>query len=189
MNTPRQGTRNQTKPLPRDRNLIGPIRASLRASVPPNGRQRAAFGVSRYTLWRFPERDHMERSPGAPALPQPNAVRRYNGTGRHPRRAARHRPPCADRPPSRWRRREGESRTAHLPSSQRYYLTARGISEAAETFGFDTPSDFMRAYPVSREWLTLLIRRMDAVAATVAVVVGVDRELSNPRRSIEVTVE
>ena len=31
--------------------------------------------------------------------------------------------------------------------------------------GFATPSDFVRAYPVSREWLTLLIRRMDAVAA------------------------
>ena len=55
--------------------------------------------------------------------------------------------------------------TTHLPSSQRYYLTAKGIGEAAETFGFDTPSDFVRAYPVSREWLALLIRRMDAVAA------------------------
>ena len=55
--------------------------------------------------------------------------------------------------------------TAHLPSSRRYYLTANGIREAAETLGFDTPSDFVRAYPVSREWLALLIRRMDAVAA------------------------
>ena len=54
--------------------------------------------------------------------------------------------------------------TADLPSSQRYYLTAKGIGEAAETFGFATPSDFVRAYPVSSEWLTLLIRRMDAVA-------------------------
>ena len=55
--------------------------------------------------------------------------------------------------------------TAHLPSSQRYYLTANGIGEAAGVLGFGTPSDFVRAYPVSREWLTLLIRRMDAVAA------------------------
>ena len=55
--------------------------------------------------------------------------------------------------------------TAHLPSSQRYYLTANGIREAAELLGFGTPSDFVRANPVSREWLTLLIRRMDAVAA------------------------
>ena len=55
--------------------------------------------------------------------------------------------------------------TAHLPSSQRYYLTAQGIRQAAEVLGFGTPSDFVRAYPVSREWLTLLIRRMDAVAS------------------------
>ena len=55
--------------------------------------------------------------------------------------------------------------TAHLPSSQRYHLTAQGNREATEVLGFDTPSDFVRAYPMSREWLTLLIRRMDAVAS------------------------
>ena len=55
--------------------------------------------------------------------------------------------------------------TAHLASSQRYHLTANGIRETAGFLGFETPSDFVRAYPVSREWLTLLIRRMDAVAA------------------------
>ncbi len=55
--------------------------------------------------------------------------------------------------------------TAHLPSSQRYYLTANGIREAAGILGFETPSDFVRAYPVSGEWLALLIRRMDAVAS------------------------
>ena len=54
--------------------------------------------------------------------------------------------------------------TAHLPSSQRYYLTGSGIRGAAQVLGFETPSDFVRAYPVSREWLALLIRRMDAVA-------------------------
>ena len=53
--------------------------------------------------------------------------------------------------------------TAHLPSSQRYHLTAQGVREAAWVLGFDTPSDLVRAYPMSREWLTLLIRRMDAV--------------------------
>ena len=41
--------------------------------------------------------------------------------------------------------------TAHLPSSQRYYLTSQGIRVAAELLGFETPSDFVRAYPVSRE--------------------------------------
>ena len=55
--------------------------------------------------------------------------------------------------------------TAHLTSSQRYHLTAQGIRETAEVLGCDTPSDFVRAYPMSREWLTLLIRRMEAVAA------------------------
>ena len=55
--------------------------------------------------------------------------------------------------------------TAHLPSSGRYCLTAKGIREASRVLDFDTPSDFVRAYPMSREWLTLLIRRMDAVAA------------------------
>ena len=55
--------------------------------------------------------------------------------------------------------------TAQLPSSRRYYLTALGIDEAPGTLGFRTPSDFVRAYPVSREWLALLIRRIGAVAA------------------------
>ena len=55
--------------------------------------------------------------------------------------------------------------TAHLPSSQRYHLTAQGIGEAAWVLGFATPSDFVRAYPASKEWLTLVIRRMDAVAS------------------------
>ena len=55
--------------------------------------------------------------------------------------------------------------TVHLPSSQRYHLTANGIRQATGVLGFETASDFVRAYPVSREWLTLLIRRMDAVAS------------------------
>ncbi len=54
--------------------------------------------------------------------------------------------------------------TVHLPSSGRHCLTASGIREAADFLDFDTPSDFVRAYPMSREWLALLIRRMDAVA-------------------------
>ena len=44
------------------------------------------------------------------------------------------------------------------------HLTVQGVRETADFLGFDTPSDFVRAYPMSREWLTLLIRRMDAVA-------------------------
>ena len=46
---------------------------------------------------------------------------------------------------------------AHLPSSQRYYLTDQGIREAAGILGFATPSDFVRAYLVSREWLAPLL--------------------------------
>ena len=37
--------------------------------------------------------------------------------------------------------------TAHLPSSQRYHLTAKGIRETAGLLGFATSSDFVRAYP------------------------------------------
>ncbi len=54
--------------------------------------------------------------------------------------------------------------TSLLPSSHRYHLTRNGIAEAADALGYDAPSDFVRAYPVSRQWLALLIRRMDAVA-------------------------
>ncbi len=54
--------------------------------------------------------------------------------------------------------------TTELSSSRRYYLTAKGVGETAVILGFETPSSFVRAYPVSREWLALLIRRMDAVA-------------------------
>lgn len=55
--------------------------------------------------------------------------------------------------------------TAHLHSSHRYYLTGKGIAEAFDALDFDVQSDFVRAYPVSRQWLALLIRRMDAVAS------------------------
>ena len=75
--------------------------------------------------------------------------------------------------------------TAHLPSSQRYYLTAKGIGEAAETLGFDTPSDFVRAYPVSREWLTLLIRRMDAVAAVYRLAASLSPGIDSLRSHVE----
>ena len=55
--------------------------------------------------------------------------------------------------------------TVHLPSSQRYYLTKKGIGEAANVLDVDAPWEFVRAYPVSRQWLALLISRMDAVAS------------------------
>ena len=75
--------------------------------------------------------------------------------------------------------------TAHLPSSQRYYLTTNGIRQAAELLGFATPSDFVRAYPVSREWLTLLIRRMDAVAAVYRLVATMSPGVDGLRSQVE----
>ena len=41
--------------------------------------------------------------------------------------------------------------TSHLPASRRYYLTVNGITEASAILGFDAASDYVRAYPVSRE--------------------------------------
>ena len=75
--------------------------------------------------------------------------------------------------------------TAHLPSSQRYHLTARGIREAAGVLSFETPSDFVRAYPVSREWLTLLIRRMDAVAAVYRLAASLSPGIDGLRSRVE----
>ena len=75
--------------------------------------------------------------------------------------------------------------TAHLPSSQRYNLTAKGIREAAKVLGFDTPSDFVRAYPMSREWLTLLIRRMDAVASVYRLAASMSHGIDGLRSRVE----
>ena len=75
--------------------------------------------------------------------------------------------------------------TAHLPSSRRFYLTAKGIGEAAGFLGFATPSDFVRAYPVSREWLALLIRRMDAVAAVYRLAASLSPGIGGLRSHVE----
>ena len=75
--------------------------------------------------------------------------------------------------------------TAHLPSSHRYHLTANGIRQAAELLGFATPSDFVRAYPVSREWLTLLIRRMDAVASVYRLAASMSPGIDGLRSRVE----
>ena len=75
--------------------------------------------------------------------------------------------------------------TAHLPSSQRYYLTTNGIRQAAELLGFAKPSDFVRAYPVSREWLALLIRRMDAVASIYRLAASLSPGIGSLRSRVE----
>ena len=75
--------------------------------------------------------------------------------------------------------------TAHLPSSQRYHLTAHGIRETARVLGFATASDFVRAYPASSEWLTLLIRRMDAVAAVYRIAASMSPGIGGLRSQVE----
>ena len=75
--------------------------------------------------------------------------------------------------------------TAHLASSQRYHLTARGVGETAEGLGFDTPSEYVRAYPMSREWLTLLIRRMDAAASVYRLAASMSPGIDGLRSRVE----
>lgn len=75
--------------------------------------------------------------------------------------------------------------TAHLPSSGQYYLTAKGVGEAAGNLGFGTPSDFVRAYPMSRQWLTLLIRRMDAVASIYRLAASLSPSIDGLRPNVE----
>ncbi len=75
--------------------------------------------------------------------------------------------------------------TAHLPSSQRYHLTASGVGEAAWTLGFGTPSDYVRAYPMSREWLTLLIRRIDSVVGVYRLAASMSPGIEGLRTRVE----
>ena len=75
--------------------------------------------------------------------------------------------------------------TAHLPSSQRYFITANGIRETPGVLGFDTPSDFVRAYPMSSEWLTLLIRRTDAVASVYRLAASMSPGIDGLRSRVE----
>ena len=75
--------------------------------------------------------------------------------------------------------------TAHLPSSQRYHLTTNGIRQAAALLGFETPSDFVRAYPASREWLTLLIRRIDPVATVYRLAASLSPGTGSRRSHVE----
>ena len=75
--------------------------------------------------------------------------------------------------------------TAHLPSSQRYHLTAQGVRETADFLNYDTSSDFVRAYPMSREWLTLLVRRMDAVASVYRLAASMSPGIDGLRTRVE----
>ena len=64
-------------------------------------------------------------------------------------------------------------------------MTTNGIGEAARVLGFATPSEFVRAYPVSREWLTLLIRRMDAVPSNYRLAASMSPGIDGLRSRVE----
>ena len=75
--------------------------------------------------------------------------------------------------------------TVHLPSSGRWFLTSEGIGEASDALGYETPSEFVRAYPVSQQWLTLLLRRMDAVASVYRLAMALSPGYSSRRTRVE----
>ena len=64
-------------------------------------------------------------------------------------------------------------------------MTADGIGEVAWTLGCDTPSDYVRAYSMSREWLTLLLRRMDAVASVYRLAATMSPGIDGRRTRVE----
>ena len=112
-------------------------------------------------------------------------LRRIDGAGAHPGRAPRNRVPKAVRVAGREHRGEVTHGTVHLPSSGRYYLTTQGIRKTADFLGFTTPSDYVRAYPMSREWLALLLRRMDAVAPVYRLAVTMSPGTDGRRSRVE----
>ena len=76
--------------------------------------------------------------------------------------------------------------TTHLPSSQRYHLTAQRHRRSHPGARLcDTSSEFVRAYPMSREWLTLLIRRMDAVASIYRLAASMSPGIDGLRSHVE----
>ncbi len=75
--------------------------------------------------------------------------------------------------------------TVHLPTSGRWFLTARGIGKAAAALGCATPSGFVGAYPVSQQWLTLLLRRMDAVASVYRLALALSPGTDSLRSRVE----
>ncbi len=76
--------------------------------------------------------------------------------------------------------------TAHLPTSLRYFITAKGITKTSKILGYDSASDYVRAYPMSKEWLTLLIRRMDAVASIYRLAASFSRATGGLRSRVEI---
>ncbi len=76
--------------------------------------------------------------------------------------------------------------TALLSTSLRYFLSAKGVKKAAKVLGYDSSSDYVRAYPMSKEWLTLLIRRMDAVSYIYRLAASLSRAAGGLRSRVEI---
>ncbi len=75
--------------------------------------------------------------------------------------------------------------TVHLPTSGRWFLTSEGIEEATDVLGYATPSEFVRAYPVSQQWHTLLLRRMDAIASVYRLAMALSPGYRSRRSRVE----
>ena len=54
-----------------------------------------------------------------------------------------------------------------------------------QVLGFATPSEFVRAYPMSGEWLALLIRRMDSVASVYRLAASLSPGVDGLRSHVE----
>lgn len=76
--------------------------------------------------------------------------------------------------------------TSHLPTSLRYFVTAKGITKASKVLGFDTASDYVRAYPMSKDWLTLQIRRLDGIASIYRLAALFSRAAEGLRSRLEI---
>ena len=55
--------------------------------------------------------------------------------------------------------------TPQVAPCYRHYMTRRGIEEASRMIGLKSAAEYVRAYPMSSQWLRILIQRMDAVVA------------------------
>ena len=72
-----------------------------------------------------------------------------------------------------------------MPPENNCDCSTKGISAASEAIDFDAPSEFLLAYPVSREWLTLLIRRIDAVASVYRLSASMSPGIAGLRSHVE----
>ena len=129
---------------------------------------------------------HGALRPTASRRPQPYAVHRLRGAGAHPRRASRDRPPRPDRPAGRGHR--GAARQPrHRPPAVEPEIPPDGQGHQRSRLGARLRHTLgLRAgYPMSREWLTLGIRRMDAVASVYRLAASMSPGIDGQRSRVE----